>query len=471
VPRPLRHLGARAPLLAALLAAVTLGALAGCQFSDIPGFAPPPAAVDTTTPPPPRSIQTWLDTNSTTVRSIDFTDRDFGDLAPLRDAIGEARIVMLGEQTRADGATLRAKARLVRYLHEELGFDVLVFESGLYEMREAWARIEAGLDGPAALQASVSEPWRSAQALQPLFAYVGDRARTSRPLIVAGVDPQFTGPASGGAGASFVGDLEAFLDTHASPLPSAPWWPAFRALTQRMATRATVGEPFSTAERDAFRDGVRTLKAETNRLVNIAPERDAAFWITAVLSLEAAARVAWAERDGNADAAAGIRDSSMAESLVWLAQSAYPDRKFLVWTTSAHNLRTPLELFTVQGQPEGHERAVFGALARVTLGEPTIYSLGFLAGTGVYGPLQAPANPAFRDLVRPLPESWDGLFLATGKPFAFLHLRRQPTEDNAWIYAPRIARALGYQQFVARWPFVYDGFFFTAEMTPVTRVP
>jgi erythromycin esterase len=338
-------------------------------------------------------------------------------------------------------------------------------------MRDAWARIEAGTDAPAALQASVAESWRTAQALQPLFTYVGERASASRPLIVAGVDPQFTGPATGGVGAGFATDLEAFLGRYASSLPATPSWPAFRALAQRMASQAAVSEPFTAAERDLFTDGVRALKAETNRLVNVAPEGEAGFWITAVLALEAAARVDWAERDGDADAAAGIRDSSMTESLVWLAQSAYPDRKLIVWTTSAHNLRTPLELFTVQGQPAGHERAVFGAMARVTLGEPTIYSIGFLAGTGSYGPLEAPATPAFRELVRPLPESWDGLFLATGKPFAFLHLRQPPTADNAWIYSPRISRALGYQQFVARWPFVFDAFFFTADMTPVSRVP
>ncbi len=462
-PRPL--------LLAALAAVVTVGGLVGCQFSDIPGFAPPPASVDTTTPPPPRSVQAWLDTNSTAVRSVDFSDRDFSDLAPLQEAIGDARIVMLGEQTRGDGATLRAKARLVRYLHEELGFDVLVFESGFYEMRDAWSRIEAGTDAPAALQAAVSESWRTAQALQPLFTYVGERAPAGRPLIVAGVDPQFTGPTAGGIGAGFTAALEAFLGTYASPLPATPSWPAFRALTQRLATQAATSDPFTAAERDLFADGVRALKAETNRLVNVAPEREAGFWITAVLALEAAARVTWAERDGNADAAAGIRDSSMTESLVWLAQSAYPDRKLIVWTTSAHNLRSSLELFTVQGQPVGHDRAIFGELARVTLGGDAIYSIGFLAGSGAYGPLDAPATPSFRELVRPLPESWDGLFLATGKPFAFLHLRREPTVENVWIYAPRISRALGYQQFVARWPFVYDGFFFTAEMTPVMRAP
>jgi erythromycin esterase-like protein len=161
----------------------------------------------------------------------------------------------------------------------------------------------------------------------------------------------------------------------------------------------------------------------------------------------------------------------MTESLVWLAQARYPDRKLIVWTSSLASLRSPRELFTPQGVAAGHERAILGTLARTTLGD-IIYSIGFLAGSGSYGPLEPTASTPIRPLARPLPESWDGLFLSTGKPFAFLHLRREPlTTENVWLYLPRVARAIGYQQALARWPNVYDAFFFTASMAPATPRP
>jgi erythromycin esterase-like protein len=123
------------------------------------------------------------------------------------------------------------------------------------------------------------------------------------------------------------------------------------------------------------------------------------------------------------------------------------------------------------GVADGHDRAVLGTLARTILGD-VIYSVGFLAGSGSYGPLAPTPSSPIRPVARPLPESWDGLFLATGKPFAFVHLRREsPSTEDAWLYAPRIARAFGYQQSLARWPNVYDGFFFTATMAPVTPRP
>lgn len=46
------------------------------------------------------------------VRSIDPADTDYSDLEALKSAIGNARIIMLGEQTHGEGSTYLAKTRL-----------------------------------------------------------------------------------------------------------------------------------------------------------------------------------------------------------------------------------------------------------------------------------------------------------------------------------------------------------------------
>jgi erythromycin esterase len=340
----------------------------------------------------------------------------------------------------------------------------------VYDVREAWRQVQSGTNAVSAARSSIDAAWSNSTELSQLFAYVGARANSSRPLALAGIDPQFTGPIGGGTSAQFLNALDAYLDRYDSPVRRGSNWPAFRSVVDRLARRYYDAAPFTDAERATFAAGAEQLMSESNRLVNVAPSDEASFWVTMSLALNAHGRSVALRQQNQHELAAGIRDSSLSNSLVWLAQTVYPGRKLIVWSTATQVMRTPNELYGAGGLAQGHGRAIFGQIARVTLGD-VMYSLGFLAGSGTYGPLDTPATTPVRPLVLPLPESWDGLFLATGKPLAFLHLRRTATQENAWIFGRRVARAIGYQQFAANWPAVYDGFFFTASMSPATRAP
>src|SRR6516162_207942 len=101
----------------------------------------------------------WLKKHAIALRSIDPSDEDFTDLEPLRKVIGDARVVQLGEQSHGDGATFHAKARLIKFLHQKMGFDVLAFESGLYDCRKAWALLKGGMEAHEAVSHGVFGIW------------------------------------------------------------------------------------------------------------------------------------------------------------------------------------------------------------------------------------------------------------------------------------------------------------------------
>ena len=73
-------------------------------------------------------IQVYVKQHTQPIASIAPAFQDDTDLAAIGQAIGAARVVMLGEQDHGDGATMQAKTRLVKYLHEQKGFNVLVLE-------------------------------------------------------------------------------------------------------------------------------------------------------------------------------------------------------------------------------------------------------------------------------------------------------------------------------------------------------
>src|SRR6185437_6298205 len=64
-----------------------------------------------TPPPSVDELQTWIAGHAVAVRTIDPSDKDFGDLEPLIDAIGSARVVQLGEPSHGAGSAFAAKVR------------------------------------------------------------------------------------------------------------------------------------------------------------------------------------------------------------------------------------------------------------------------------------------------------------------------------------------------------------------------
>ena len=112
-------------------------------------------------------------------------------LEPLARAIGDRRIVLIGENGHGVGDHTRLKVRLVEWLHDELGFDVVAIESGFFECGEVWRRA-ASLEPRQALYDCLRYPFQHAEIL-PLFERVIASAGADRPLELAGVDPQAQG--------------------------------------------------------------------------------------------------------------------------------------------------------------------------------------------------------------------------------------------------------------------------------------
>jgi erythromycin esterase len=424
----------------------------------------------------------WIVDHAVSVRSVDAEDVDFSDLAPLVATLSGARVVMLGEPLHLEGTTFKAKVRLIKFLHQMMGFDVVVFEAGMYDSREAWKKIVAGEPPVASARQSIFALWSYSQEVQPLFEYIAAEARGPKPLELAGIDPQFTGPVGGGSGASFAADLESYLRSHGSALPDAAEWAAFRAVVDRIA-RQYYRDVVSTAEeRDAFAWGSALLQTETARIRDSIRSFETAYWAQLADALDAHGRASWAYPAGmgrteEALAAAMrymmIRDSSMGRNLIWLAREGYPGRKIVVWAANQHIAKTVASVRVPNSRvapfPPGY--APMGQLVRNAL-EREVYSIAFIAGSGRIGAagVQSGEIPPPHDMPTPPPGSWESLFAQTKLPYLFLDLRNRQ-DQGAWMESERVALPLSYMYGSSSWPSVFDGFFFSAEMAPATRAP
>jgi erythromycin esterase len=131
----------------------------------------------------------WTRSNQFPIASIvTSSDEDFSDLQFLKDVIGRRRLVQLGESGHGVAEFDSAKVRLIKFFHEAMGFDVIAFESSIYECYAANSAATSGLD---MLQRSIFTVWATEEVL-PLFEYIQTTQQTGHPLTLAGFDTQIS---------------------------------------------------------------------------------------------------------------------------------------------------------------------------------------------------------------------------------------------------------------------------------------
>jgi erythromycin esterase len=111
---------------------------------------------------------------------------DFSFLKPI---LQNKRVVSLGENFHRVKEYSSVKVSMIKYLHEELGYDVIAFESGMGDAAVAFEDANK-LDTDMMMAASIFPIWHSEETLE-LFQYIQEQAKGDHPLYLAGYDMQF----------------------------------------------------------------------------------------------------------------------------------------------------------------------------------------------------------------------------------------------------------------------------------------
>lgn len=420
--------------------------------------------------PPPLSVEdarrlAWLEENVVRVASIDPANHDFSDLEPLAEAIGDSRVVFLGEQSHGDGSCFLAKARLIAFLHQRMGFDVLVFESGMFDCREVHRALAAGEETLlGAFDRGVFGIWTRSAQVEPLLRYVRGTYDDGAPLEVAGYDSQFTA-ADAEAALRWPEAVRAYFA--AADHPVAAQADAFAADASEWLSDY-VGRQARLEAAPRQMTGLRAIAAAADEampaLIAAHGPLEAAFMRRTIDDAVGthASNIVFADNPSGTGQARGLtnaRDKRMAENLVWLANDYFRGRKLIVWAATFHGVH---DIRTIR--PEAQSRlyevlVVAGGPSKQSLGDD-LYTIGFEAHQGEAGRVWMPVSP-----VPPSPAgSLGDLLSRTDHPFLFLDFRRLPAEH--WLRTPVVARVLGYAPATAVWPEQMDALFFTRDMMP-----
>jgi erythromycin esterase len=413
---------------------------------------------------PRDGLQTWLQSHVTAARTIDATDEDFSDLEPLADAIGAARVVQLGEPSHGAGACLAAKARIVKFLHQRHGFDVLIWESSLYDVALAQAGMRGADDAMTAARRGVFTLWSMAAQVKPLFDTIKVSQATVRPLEMAGFDMQVT---ADGSTKVFAQDLRTFVAGLRDQ--------ALRDRATGLAEQGLAARERLFAGKFMVQDDLDALTAATRGLGALIVDRRADFervrgplgtdfMLHAIQNMQADAafRAEFAHASATTAARESSRDAINAANLRWLLEAQYAGRKAIVWAHDVHvmNAYYDSNFRGVHLQQQAGDMKPTGTFIAGWLGKQ-VYTIGMTAFQGEDGfAMGGPATP-----VAPAPDgSLEARLHAMGHAYAFVDFRDLKSRDPVSIRLPKYD--VNTISDVGR---IYDGIFYIDQMARATR--
>jgi erythromycin esterase len=400
-------------------------------------------------PNPPSENQiwaAWIRSNHHPIRSL--TSEHYDDLQFLKPLLAGRTVVQLGEPAHGVAEINTLRARLVKFLHEEMEYDVIAFESGLFECYRVNAQAKT-LTPTQMLTGSVFGIWHTTE-MRALFAYIQATQATDRPLALAGFDIQISNRRTAAAlRPQFLHDVVANVDPvyadHVYDLETA----FFKALQDNAhnITYWKANTPVGSAPfRDEYQALLAFLKTHETILHQAFPQAPQTPAVARQIVWSMIQYIDYLQVLHDPATALAIRDVAMAANLDFVLGTLYPGKKVIVW---AHNAHIRYHNQDVQGDAFwlGH-KTMGGWMDERYFA--AIYTIGFYLYRG-----QIASNN--RQLVEVPPVnsgSLESILYRAGRKYVFVDLLHQPHEEgNAWMFTTIQANEL------------------TLEYEPITMVP
>ena len=294
-----------------------------------PSQTPQPSPTDMPEQPSERDqIIAWLEAEALPLQAVEPSDQDdYADLMPLKELIGDARIVALGEATHGTHEFFTMKHRLVRFLIEEMGFNMFAIEDDWVEATNVNDYVFHGEgDASEAMLAGITYWTWSTEEVLDMVTWM--RAHNADPGDAPKIS--FHGFDSNKGQKKAIDHVIAYLQN-----VDPDYAPTARSNYECFYIEEEIytWDQQSTQSRDACRD---TLEAVYDRLDE---KREAYIDASSKEAFDLAlqnARVILQAEMNYWEFETNHRDHYMAENVGWLLEQAGPEAKIILWAHNGH---------------------------------------------------------------------------------------------------------------------------------------
>jgi erythromycin esterase len=378
-----------------------------------------------------RTTEEWYDKNVDEITSLD--SEDYSDLEFLKPLLKNKRIVSLGENFHSVGDYRTIKTRLIKYLHEELGYDAVGFESGLGESEMVMNSKD--LSAKQMMEYSVLPVWHSQETLE-LFEYIKEQKETDNPLDLFGFDMQFTSMYFIEYMAQWLEKIDEkvaedyynmeteFLQSYYTLINKYGFDTGHREKYQKIIDQYSLDYQEVIEYIEDNRSELEAIYRKNNMLVD-----------SALRTLKNRMNIVRMSMVDNVEGYE-IRDVIMADNVKWYTE-ANPDKKIILWAHNDHIAKNTSRMITLE---EGEWINSFVSMGEVLNKELSrdMYAIGFYMQGGkasaiITGePFDIPPVPR---------DSLEEIISRSGYKTSFVDLSRHKKEDkfNEWMFNSQYA--------------------------------
>ncbi len=364
--------------------------------------------------PAPQPVKDWIRANAIPLRSVE-AGHGFEDMRPLAKAVGQARVVSVGEATHGTREFFQMKHRMLEFLVSEMGFTAFAIEANLPECRALNDYVLEGKGNPRqGLDGIYFWTWNTQEVLamvEWMRQWNADPAHV-RKVRFYGFDSQTTTVA--------YKLVKARLDQD-DPALGAWMGKALSAL----------GEASHGATDPATAKGLQEAAAELGRRLDAKTSFDP--------FLRRCARILEQKLNMDLDpqGRGEARDLSMAENVRWILDQEGPKGRVMLWAHNGH---------VQTGNDQGGGPSMGGYLRKALGADMVVLGFAFREGSFQAIDMASPEKKLREFTVKALPAATlDEALHSTGFPVLALDLHALPAAGpvRAWFEDPQATFSIG----------------------------